>query len=372
LTPIPGSVIIANYTVAIPRRRASDFEFSLDRHSRYVKFLYWTDSFSLVRASSVFVGEFCVLSSGKDRFHFARHYKNSDFDHFRGSFSRIGTFCWDREANYYHTLHDMILPLTFLPDSLLRDPGLHFVFPHLLPFAAEMLEILGLGRRVISLGEGQFIFAREVYHWQRQWAVCDSPEAAAKFRSLFVDLLGLDASAPDLSIWLNRKRGLSRHISNGDEVLNVLQTDWPAMNWTIPPPSRSVAQTARLFNRLWWVVAPHGAALTNLLFMQNRTGYCEIQADISGSSFIQMARVLGLWSLIARIAEMPHFGGGTVAGLYVRQWILPRETIMRIGELSAYLTMNTMKHIRPNVTYVNAEIAVRPWRVERLSPRSLA
>jgi hypothetical protein len=143
------------------------------------------------------------------------------------------------------------------------------------------------------------------------------------------------------------------------------------MNWTVAPPCHSFVETARLFNSLWFVVAPHGAALTNLLFMQNGTGYCEIQADISRMNFIQMARVLNLWSLLARIPKMPHFGGAMVDRLYVRKWILPRETIMKIGELSAYLTMKTLSRERPDFKYINTEIAVAPWQIEDALARDL-
>jgi hypothetical protein len=113
-------------------------------------------------------------------------------------------------------------------------------------------------------------------------------------------------------------------------------------------------------------MAPHGAALTNLLFMQNGTGYCEIQADISGVNFIQIASVLNLWSLLVRIPRMPHFAG-TFVDQHFRKWILPRETIMKIGELSAYLVMKTMADQRPNYTYINTEITVQPAKIEVLS-----
>jgi capsular polysaccharide biosynthesis protein len=300
-----------------------------------------------------------VILSGKDRFHYARHYKNDDFVYFLGSFGQVVTVCWDRKANYFHIVHDMFLPLVYLPDFLLRDPAVKFVFPNLLPGCWQMLELLGLGNRIIVLNNEEFIFARHVYYWVNYWWVCDSPEAACKFRDLFRDLLGLGAQRPNMSMWLNRNRGLTRHIWNGDEVIQVLATNWPMMNWTVGSNCRNIAETARMFNRLWCVMAPHGAALTNLLFMQNGTGYCEIQSDISAVNFIQMARVLNLWSLLVRIPHMRHFTG-TFVDEHFRKSILPREAIMKIGELSAYLIMKTMADQRPNYTYINTEITVQP------------
>jgi hypothetical protein len=309
LTPIPGAILVLNLTLVYPPLLMGEYVFGISDEANYVRPLEEWWEFSLARIDSVYVGEFCVLSVGKTRYHFLRHFTNPDFQFFMGSYRLIVTVCWEANRNFFHVIRNMISPLLLIPDDILHDPSARFVFPRLLPFCEEALKLLGFSDKIIFLGDRDFIFAEHLYHWQWHVPACDCQAGIPKMRDMLRKVLKLDSAPTNISAWINRESHLPRHLWNGDEIFETLRDNWPRMNWTEFTHFHSFADTVLSFNQFSFLLAPHGAALTNVMFMQNGTGYCEIQSDTSRNGFMRLARTLNIWVLLVRIPRMLYFGG---------------------------------------------------------------
>lgn len=173
-------------------------------------------------------------------------------------------------ANYYHFLIDHVSRLAVL-DAVgvpWRERVL-VVDDELLPFQREIFGLLGIGPDDLLAVAPSALPAFErlavpmplvrggqeshplLVRWMREQLVRKGAAGAA--------------GGPPVRLYVSRARAQRRRILNEDEI-----TSWLVQQgfMVIHPEDLSVAQQIELFSRATHVVAPGGAALTNMLFMR--------------------------------------------------------------------------------------------------------
>ncbi|RYX82912.1 glycosyltransferase family 61 protein, partial [bacterium] len=167
---------------------------------------------------------------------------------------------------YYHWMMDVIPRINLLIKSGHFDSIDFFITNYTgLSFQKELLKRLNINVDKI-IASNDF----ENFHLQATTLIVpslvtpnDAPskEACSFLRQLFED--DLRTNKPEKCIYIQRKSG--RKVTNEQELINYLQQKGFEI---LQAESLTVAQQACVFSEARFVVAPHGAGLTNLVFSQ--------------------------------------------------------------------------------------------------------
>lgn len=169
-------------------------------------------------------------------------------------------------ANYYHHVIDHLSRLATL-DALELDTrdAVFVVGSQLLPFQMELLELLGIGpgRWLQAAPEDNLTFRRLIAPCPPlMGGVAFSPRIAAWARSRLVGPRGVEGSP--VRLYVSRARAKLRRVVNEAELTQWLVGEGYTV---VHPEDMTVAQQIDLYSRASHVVAPGGAALTNMIFM---------------------------------------------------------------------------------------------------------
>lgn len=175
---------------------------------------------------------------------------------------------------YYHWMLDIIPRIELLKKNGSFSTIDFFVVEYLeLKFQKEILQKLGIPESKILPSNDPFNFHIQARKLLVPSLVSpnDAPslEACLFIRSLFRE----DKSnlAPFRRLYIQRKKG--RTITNEKELSNFLSANGFEI---VQSENMSVAQQAHLFSEAKFVVAPHGAGLTNLVFCEPETKVIDI------------------------------------------------------------------------------------------------
>ena len=104
---------------------------------------------------------------------------------------------------------------------------------------------------------------------------------------------------PSIGILVHRKETI-RSIRNHDQVLDLLKSVYPEMEWRVFG-SESIADTVELFRKAKLIVAPHGAGTTNMIFSAAGIKVMEFMpVDSPNLCYWHLAEALGnSYSMIA-------------------------------------------------------------------------
>lgn len=187
---------------------------------------------------------------------------------------QVGVLAARGDVSYFHYLTD-VLPRLALLEELESPPDLLYL-PTSLPHQGQLIELLGIPRERI-------IDADQVRHLQAEILLVPGlPDADLKIPPWVVGflrdrLLPRGArSIPGRRLYVSRgdRRG-SRIVINEGEVVQALSE----LGFdVIDPGAMPVAQQIRAFSEAEWIVAPHGAALTNLVFASPGASVLELFA----------------------------------------------------------------------------------------------
>ena len=175
---------------------------------------------------------------------------------------RLGVLAARGDGNYYHFLMDVLTKVAVLDQTRVIDRPDQWYAPAATRFQRELLELAGL-TDVIDAAEHPHVQADllvvpqppAMYERNPPWAV-------AYLRALLIDA----APADPLSRRLYVTRGPSannRTVRNEDSVLELLTRRGFE---PVDPGAMSVREQIAAFASASVVVAPHGAALANLIF----------------------------------------------------------------------------------------------------------
>jgi hypothetical protein len=228
---------------------------------------------------------------------------------------RLGVLAQRGDANYYHYLMDVLTKIGVLEQApAIAAPDVWYV-PAQARFQRELLELFGIGT-------DQRIDATEQPHVEAEVLVVPGPphmtEKNAPWAVEFLRnrlLPQVDTSGPRRNIYVTRGPSANnRSITNEAELLAVLA---PYDFVHVDPGELSVAEQIRTFATANLIVAPHGAALANIIFAPPESALVELfPAGCLLPDYWRLASSVGM-----RYRYVSAFGGPrrpTRAGTIVR------------------------------------------------------
>jgi capsular polysaccharide biosynthesis protein len=238
--------------------------------------------------------------------------------HLKGSYRRVIAIGdqW-MSSGYAHFFLSVLAPLFGFPAPLINNS--HFIAIHTLPsYFMEGLSWLGLHNRTIVLENGDYIYAEEVLTCN-MWFIFDQvPICIHRFRAFVKHLYNLDATNAFRYVFINRggtsgksifkKKEDSRKIRNMPAIFRTVQEKFPQIPWERTVFGRTIPQNAILFNTLKFLFTPHGAGLTNCMFMQVKIVVCEVQGEFEYYGYMSLCRLLGMYYIVSRLPWMRHWG----------------------------------------------------------------
>ncbi len=234
------------------------------------------------------------------------------------------TVCGAYTSSYHHWMFDLLPRL-----DIAQRSGLPFdrvIAPDALGFQRETLAAAGVTGDRLYPHTGQYLQLERLVLPSVPGTPAQSPPASCAYlRRLFA--ADIEGQPQHRRLYLSRADTVRRKLANEDEVLAALE---PLGFEPVTLSGRSVREQARLFAQAEAVVAPHGGALTNLVFCAAGTRVVELFAPgYTPPCFWTIADQLGL-------AYRPLFGGDpTERG--TAQWrpydVAPRRVLEALAEL---------------------------------------
>lgn len=186
----------------------------------------------------------------------------------------VGVLAARGDVSYYHFLTDVLPRLAILEERSATPE--HLYMPASLGFQEQLIELLGIpNERVIDADRTRHLKADLL-------VVPGLPDSDLKTPPWIVDFLRSRLRptslqrVPGRRLYVTRgsRRG-NRVVTNEAEVLDALGD----LGFTvIDPGSMSVTEQIGAFAEADWIVAPHGAALTNLAFASDGASVVELFA----------------------------------------------------------------------------------------------
>ena len=207
--------------------------------------------------------------------------------------------------NFFHWLFNDLARLHLLELAGIELQSIDkFVFAHLRKgFYQEYLDVLGVpASKVIQSCVDPHIKADRLLVPSPTGTVGTSLWACEYLRKKFTDPVG--AAAESVSgfekIYISRNNAPYRKVANEEELLPVLEKEGFK---SVKLESMSVGEKARVLSSVKVLVAPHGAALTNLFFCSPGAKVVEIFPK----SVAEHENLIGPYPVIAQHCKLDHY-----------------------------------------------------------------
>jgi hypothetical protein len=167
------------------------------------------------------------------------------------------------EWNYFHFYHDVLGRLRLF-DEVGIDQSTPLVLGRYaieLPFVRQIIDRGALKDRNWIIQDHTYVVADEVYY-------CRTKQQRKPKADYLLDLMGVPARRDEVNerVFLTRGQNVARHIVNMDEIEGTLREHGfrivDVAGWTID-------QQIELFSGTRYLVAIHGAGLTNMMFRRD-------------------------------------------------------------------------------------------------------
>lgn len=199
-------------------------------------------------------------------------------------------------GNYYHwtaeSLGAMLVHRAVHPGG----GAIPLVVPALDGWRGQVLDLFSIGNRLIELDTAQaavFDAARLTNLASRDYSFAPHPSLLREFQAQLPDLPGSDASAE--RIYVARLDADQRRMANEPELCAMLASRGFRI---VTAGALPVAEQAALFRNAGLIVAPHGAALTNLFYARDgRHGPRVVellQENYPGRGYVKLCQGKGL------------------------------------------------------------------------------
>jgi hypothetical protein len=130
------------------------------------------------------------------------------------------------------------------------------------------------------------------------------PLAVFRLREFCVRKFQLHRKPPNLYCLINRQGW--RSIANMGTILEKYKEGLPQYPWVIEKYATSFTSSAALFDRMRVFFTPHGGGMTNLIFMQKKTLFIDIEGQQLGLWYVNMSVLLEIHCIFARMVKMQH------------------------------------------------------------------
>jgi len=199
-------------------------------------------------------------------------------------------------TNYYHFLYDSIARLGVFENTGPDVPIDAYVVPQATRYQRQLLQLAGIDGTLIQPRRGLTVIAdRLLVPSNPNWALQAPPASVAWLRSRLLPPAGRDESAHRLYLTRGETPNTRRYCEENEL--------WPELERRgfvrVDAGQLSVQQQINLFADAEVIVAPHGAALTNVTFSPPEVRVLEMFA----SNYVH----LGLWSICEALGASYHY-----------------------------------------------------------------
>lgn len=173
--------------------------------------------------------------------------------------------------NYYHWVFQVFASLLFCK-SYFGERAVRVIGPQLNSFSSQYIELLGDSIEYIEVNEKTFLVAQKAFYSNLMWGEFSS-RPIGLIGDLFEQIdIGSEHQTID-RIYISRGDTKFRKVKNEVEVIKLLlRYDFEVVTLT----DFSVKEQISLFRNAKFIVAPHGAGLTNCLFSREGTKVVEL------------------------------------------------------------------------------------------------
>jgi len=198
--------------------------------------------------------------------------------------------------NYYHFITETVYKIV----SIEGYKEYTFIFPVEIKgysFVNEIIKILEINCLFLNT------FNKSVFKFRKLFFVSEKPyceeydsNIISEIRQIFLSRLNLKKSK-NLKLFISRKKNERRSMHNIEEIENVFRSKGFEIIYS---EDYSFQRQVELFLNADFVAAIHGAGLTNILFMEEKSSILEIMPDTQGSNshvsvvYQSLAKVLKL------------------------------------------------------------------------------
>lgn len=197
-------------------------------------------------------------------------------------------------SNYYHFLFDSIGRLGVLEEAMPEERPDAVVVPHQARYQRELLDLVGVDSRLVQPRQGVAIRADRLLVPSTPNQDLDAPPWLVSWLRKRLPPAGVPVTSGRIYITRGRRPNTRRYVQ--EEQL------WPELQrrgfTMLDPGTLSVQEQIDVFHAAEVVVAPHGAALTNLTFCQPGVRVLEMFAG----SYVH----LGLWTICEAIGGIDY------------------------------------------------------------------
>ncbi len=233
---------------------------------------------------------------------------------------RLGVLATRGDANYYHFLHDSLPRTAVLEQCPEAGPVDRWYVPRATRFQRELLELWGIG-------EDQVVDSATVPHVRAEHLVVPGVASTIERNPPWVARLLRQRlcpaslrRVPGRHLYLTRGTARNnRMVLNEAEVLHLLE---PLGFASIDAGELSVAEQIRTFAEADVIVAPHGAALANLVFCSPGATLIEI--------FPAMSFVADYWKMASGVTGLEYrylTGAGAPVGTTRGEFVVADITV---------------------------------------------
>jgi capsular polysaccharide biosynthesis protein len=179
--------------------------------------------------------------------------------------------------NYFHWMFQLLPRIELLRQAGMTYDAIDWFATNKIqhPFQEETLSTMGVPTgRILEVGEDDHLQVDTLLVPSRPSRMSDMPLWVCDFlRKTFLPPEDNNHAAGAEYLYLTREHSPHRNIRNESEIRQFLEKRGFT---TVAPETMSVADQARTLRRASVVVAPHGAALTNLVFCRPGVTVIEI------------------------------------------------------------------------------------------------
>ena len=177
--------------------------------------------------------------------------------------------------NYYHFLTEELPNIIKLKN---HDPYIPLMINYNNKYIKDILSICNFNENSFIKRDDSHLFkVKEFYFTNMSISGKPARDDLLLVQKHLETILGLDftqnQSLTPIGIYIKRNEH-ERRVLNNDEIINHLKKNYSNIEWIIFE-SLSMLETIKLFNVASFVIAPHGAGLTNMLFCRDSTRIIE-------------------------------------------------------------------------------------------------
>jgi capsular polysaccharide biosynthesis protein len=201
---------------------------------------------------------------------------------------------------YGHWVPEVLPVLSMIPSNILKTSV--FAVPEINSFMLSHLDLFGVHESQILASRTRRFFAFNYYTGYGNRRSCGRVFGGEvqMVRTFLRQRFAIPDLVPTRHVLFSR-RVARRRIANMDEFLVVCRRKWPVIIWEVIKDGFPIAETVIFFNQVKFFFAVHGAALANIMFMQQNTTAVEIATkDEVMTNFIYLSYACRLHYFVAR------------------------------------------------------------------------